>query len=79
MKQERKSPRKRVLKTGLIEVGGGTFDCAVRNLSETGAALEVFTPLYIPDRFTLSVPSEQIKRRCHVVWRKERRIGVAFY
>ena len=50
----------------------------MRNLSETGAALEVVTPLYIPDRFELIVPADDFKRRCHVVWRKERRIGVAF-
>ena len=31
-----------------------------------------------PDRFTLFVPSEHLKRPCHIVWRKEKRIGVAF-
>ena len=72
------NPRRRVLKSGTIEFGGGGIDCTVRNLSETGAALEVVTPLFIPDRFTLFVPSEQLKRPCHIVWRKERRIGVAF-
>jgi hypothetical protein len=37
------------------------------------------TPLFIiPDRFTRVVPSDQLKRPCHVAWRKERRIGVAF-
>ena len=64
------------MSTGLHR--GGAIDCTVRNLSETGAALEVVTPLFIPDRFTLVVPSDQLKRPCHVAWRKERRIGVAF-
>jgi len=54
------------------------MDCTVKNLSDTGAALEILSPLYVPDRFTLFVPSDQFKRRCHVVWRKERRIGIAF-
>jgi hypothetical protein len=49
-----------------------------RNLSETGAALEIVTPLFIPDRFTLIVQTEQLKRPCHIVWRKEKRLGVAF-
>jgi hypothetical protein len=70
--------RHRVLKTGTIEFGGGVFDCTVRNLSEAGAALEVVTPLYIPDRFTLIVLSEKLKRPCHIIWRKQKRIGVAF-
>jgi hypothetical protein len=77
MNSER-APRRRVLKAGSIEFGGGAFDCSVRNLSETGAALEVVTPLFIPDRFTLSVQSDQLKRPCHVIWRKEKRVGIAF-
>jgi PilZ domain len=78
MSENRIAPRKRVLRAGTIEIGGGAIDCTVKNLSETGAALEVVTPLFIPDRFTLFVPSEQIKRPCQVVWRKEKRIGVTF-
>lgn len=78
MDEHRISPRRRVLKAGSIQFSGGAIDCAVRNLSKTGAALEVFTPLFIPDRFTLVVPSDQLTRPCHVVWREQRRIGVAF-
>ena len=78
MKGNRIAPRRRVLKAGSIEFGGGAIDCTVRNMSETGAALEVVSPLYIPDRFTLVVQTDQLRRSCHVVWRQERRIGVAF-
>jgi hypothetical protein len=78
MRENRIASRKRVLKAGTIEFGGGEIDCTVKNLSETGAALEVVTPLFIPDRFRLFVPTAQSKRPCHVVWRKEKRIGVAF-
>jgi PilZ domain len=78
MSENRIAPRKRVLKAGTIEFGGGGFDCTVKNLSETGAALEVVTSLHIPDRFTLFVPSDQLKRRSHVVWRKEKRLGIMF-
>jgi PilZ domain len=78
MDEHRIAPRRRMLKAGTIEFGGGGIDCIVRNLSETGAALEVVTPLFIPDRFTLFVPNDQFKRPCHIVWRREKRIGVAF-
>ena len=78
MECHRIAPRRRVLKAGSIEFGGGAIDCTVRNVSETGAALEVVSPLFIPDRFTLAVPSDHIRRPCHIVWRKEKRIGVAF-
>ena len=78
MDPQRIAPRRRILKAGSNESGGGVIDCIVRNLSETGAALEVVSPLFIPDRFTLIVPTDQLKRRCHIVWRKQKRIGIAF-
>jgi hypothetical protein len=78
MDEHREAARHRVLKAGTISFGGSGIDCTVRNLSETGAALEVVTPLFIPDRFTLIVPTDQLKRPCHIVWRKEKRMGVAF-
>jgi hypothetical protein len=78
MNGQRIASRRRVLKAGSIEFGGGEFECTIRNLSETGAALEVMTPLYIPDRFTLVFQSEESKRACRVVWRKQKRIGVTF-
>ena len=78
MDENRAAPRRRTLKAGTIEFGGGAIDCTVRNISDTGAALEVVTPLYIPDRFVLYIPSDQFKRRCRIVRRSQRRIGVTF-
>jgi hypothetical protein len=77
MEEFRIAPRRRILKAGTIESGGG-IECHGKNLSETGAQLEVLSPLYIPGNFTLVVPSDQLRRDCHVVWRKARRIGIAF-
>ena len=78
MEGNRIAPRRRVLKAGSIVFGSSAIDCTVRNLSETGAALEVVTPLFIPDRFAPIVLTDQWNRPCHIVWRKERRIGVRF-
>ena len=72
----RNAPRRRVLKTGSIEFADTTIECTVRDLSGGGAALEVVSPLYIPDRFTLFIQHEQSRRACRIVWR--RRMGVAF-
>jgi hypothetical protein len=78
MDHHRIAPRRRVLRASSIEFGGDAIDCIVRNISETGAALEALSPLYIPDRFTLFVQADQLKRRCRVVWRKKRGLGVTF-
>ena len=74
--EHRIAPRHRVLKGASIQFGGGAIDCTVRNLSETGAALDVQSPVGIPAEFTLVTDTEQ--RQCRVVWRKEKRIGVTF-
>jgi hypothetical protein len=78
MNEHRISPRHRVLKAGTIEFSGSRLDCVVRNLSATGAAIEVNSPIWFPDSFVLAVASDGSARRCHIVWRAEKRIGVAF-
>jgi hypothetical protein len=50
----------------------------VRNFSDTGAALDVTSPLGIPEHFTLSIKADGAHLACTVVWRKEKRIGVRF-
>jgi len=76
--KKRGAARHRVLKAGTIELGGGVIDCTIRNLSITGAALDVPTPVGIPDEFTLVIPSDELRFVCRVVWRKAGRIGVRF-
>jgi hypothetical protein len=76
--EHRTAPRRRLLKSGRIAFGGGTIDCTVRNLSETGAALEVSSPVGIPEHFTLLIEPNHIRVPCHVVWRTDTRIGVRF-
>jgi hypothetical protein len=76
--EHRATPRRRLLKAGKISFGGGAIDCTVRNLSGTGAALEVISPVGIPERFTLVVEANHRHLPCRVVWRKGKRIGVHF-
>lgn len=78
MEERRTTPRHRVLKAGTIEFGGEALPCTVRNLSKSGARIEVNSPLWFPDHFVLGVASEGLHKPCRVVWRLERRIGVAF-
>jgi len=75
MEDHRITSRQRVLKGGTIEFGGGAITCTVRNISATGAALDV-NPVGIPAQFTLITEGSHLP--CRVVWRKERRIGVTF-
>ena len=77
--ERRKSQRKRKLKAGTIAFDhGGVISCVIRNMSPSGACLEVSSPLGIPDDFMLLGKSDHIKRSCHLVWRSQKQIGVSF-
>ena len=79
MDEKRIAPRSRVLKGGTIGlVGGGAISCTVRNISSTGAALEVGSQIGIPDDFKLVIDVDHFSRSCHVQWRKGQRLGVTF-
>ena len=78
MKDRRIAPRKRVLKSASIVLSekAPKLDCTVKNISETGAMLQVSTTLGIPASFHIVM--EGVRRHCHSVWRTDTRIGVAF-
>jgi hypothetical protein len=78
MEDPRIAPRHRVLKAATIEFSGTKIDCLIRNISATGAALEINSPLWFPDAFSLVTTSDGNARHCRVAWRSERRIGVLF-
>jgi PilZ domain-containing protein len=78
MTENRTAPRHRVLKRGTITFNGGGIDCTVRNLSSSGAALDVASPIGLPPSFNLVIEADHFIRRCHPVWKSEKRIGVAF-
>ena len=65
------------MKKGSIEVSGRTIACLIRNESETGATLEVVSPVGIPAQFTLLIAAERI--RCTAIWRTKKMIGVKFH
>ena len=79
MIERRVAKRHRVLKQGTLAFsGGGGADCTVRNISETGARIEIVTPVGLPASFTLVIAADCFLRHCHAVWSADRRIGVAF-
>jgi hypothetical protein len=78
MDENRRAIRRRVLKSATIEFARRAYSCAVRNLSEAGAALDVPYALAIPHEFTLIMETDQASRHCRVIWRKENRLGVTF-
>jgi hypothetical protein len=77
--EKRAVPRRRVLKTAFIVVSSKQpkIECAVRNISDTGTALEVSTTFGIPSKFDLII--DGARRHCQWVWRTETKMGIIFH
>jgi len=78
MVESRAASRYRVKKPAWIEHGGDKMTCTVRDLSITGASLEVSDPKSIPEKFTLVIPEDGLKIACRLVRRTEFRMGIIF-
>jgi hypothetical protein len=79
MIERRIATRQRVLKQGTLAFGGGGgVDCTVRNISSSGARIEIASPIGLPPTFTLVIKADQFLRRCHPVWSTDTKVGVAF-
>jgi hypothetical protein len=78
MIEKRTAPRHRVLKRGTLAFGGGGIDCTVRNLSASGARVDIASPLGLPSNFMLVIEADHFIRRCRPVWNNDRQLGMAF-
>ena len=77
--EKRLAPRRNTMIVATLVFNGGQtrIDCLIRNLSETGAKLEVATVRSIPDTFELMAPGHR-PHGCQVVWRSLKEMGVEF-
>jgi hypothetical protein len=70
--------RHKVLKGATISFDGNGVACIVRNLSTSGATLELANSISLPSSFTLEIKADQFIRRCRRIWSRDKRVGVAF-
>lgn len=75
--ERRIAPRRNTNIQATITMGFSTMPCVVRNVSDSGAKLEVERVTAIPDRFDLVVPKHR-PQACRVVWRAMKEIGVQY-
>jgi hypothetical protein len=76
--ERRRGGRVRTLKSAKILFNNhySVIDCTVRNLSSSGACLQVASSVGIPERFDMIL--DGMTRPCRTVWRRERQLGVEF-
>ena len=81
MKENRRGARRAdAFRIGSLaaEAGAAEIDCLVWDQSETGAQIEVEAGQTVPDAFTLTMTAYVRPRRCKVVWRRGRKLGIIF-
>jgi hypothetical protein len=77
-RDNRKLPRRAVRRAAKISFAGKRLTCMVRDISASGALIEDANLALVPDNFRMVMEMESVERRCTVVWRKPKRIGVRF-
>ncbi|WP_426614973.1 PilZ domain-containing protein [Bradyrhizobium sp. McL0616] len=78
MIEKRAAQRHRVFKGGTITFENSGIACTVRNISASGAAIDLDGPVMLPQSFTLSISRDHFIRNCRTVWRSDKRVGLAF-
>jgi hypothetical protein len=66
------------LKARILIQDGTTMDCMVRNMSLSGARLEVSQNFILPTEFELEIPQRGSVLLCAPIWRKDDAVGVKF-
>jgi hypothetical protein len=78
--QERDSIRSKALLEAHIRYQNRTrsMGCVVRNISLSGARLEVDPTVVLPNEFELDIPNRGAMVQCALKWRKDDAAGVKF-
>jgi hypothetical protein len=77
-KNQRKSPRRRVLKEGKVIFGQShaIVDCTIDNMSEGGAHIRLTSSHGLPEEFYLAEACRGVIHRAEVAWRTTTGMGL---
>jgi two-component system, chemotaxis family, chemotaxis protein CheY len=80
LNNRRRHVRRRVVKGGQLVYahGASTTECLIRDLSESGARIQVANAQDIPAEIVLSFDDGRASRPCMVKWRRNNELGVEF-
>lgn len=75
---EREVRRARHLSAWIEVQGRASTECRILDVSRNGAKIAVAIPSAVPDRFELAFFQGAQARRCEVVWRHGKVLGIKF-
>jgi hypothetical protein len=80
MPERRRYSRLRVLKAAKIVIGtSSVLDCVVRDLSSTGARIEIQNAASLPEAVDVTFDGGHTFRPCRLKWRSLNETGVEFF
>lgn len=80
MLERRVHPRRRTYLGAILEFSDGrsTFDCLIRNESETGVRISLADTVGVPDKACLHIKKAQRRVAVRLAWRNRSACGLAF-
>ena len=80
MLDRRTDPRERVIYGGVIAADAKNLkiDCVVRNLSDSGANIELSSSEKMPDKVSIAIPKTGRSFLARIVWWRANRAGLEF-
>ena len=79
MQERRSITRSRVLKGAKIIIGSAsTIDCVVRNVTNSGARVQIANTIDLPETLELTLDAGFTIRPCRVAWRSVTETGLQF-
>jgi PilZ domain-containing protein len=79
VQERRKVTRSRVLKGAKIIIGSAsTIDCVVRNVTNSGARIQIANTVDLPETLDLTLDAGFTIRPCRVAWRSVTESGLQF-
>ncbi len=79
--EKRKTKRQAIQRRVWIDLGNGAplIECALGNMSDTGAKLVLPNRRPLPSQFVLCLASDgRVARKCRIAWKEGDTIGVEF-
>jgi PilZ domain len=78
--ERRSGQRHRALKGGTLYFNKGysSLECVIRDISESGARIQMGETFGVPTRFTMSISGEDERVEASLRWRTSRNIGLSF-
>jgi hypothetical protein len=78
--ESRQTPRVRSFLQGEIVHSGGAMrsECVVRDISDTGARLQLSSAITLPEHFDLVIPQRNRREKARMMWRHGDELGITF-